>query len=282
MTRFVPLEAAFGEQIAAEFQRAGNRGAPGAVRRMGGKLRDHPLGVGPAGDHRPRHDDMLRGRSGPFDIGDGDLAIGAVGDRLQHIVMRQRRRIAVTLDLEFVRRHRQRNVDRQHQLDIDRLGGMKRRRSARASAPARRCLKGNVVRRKSRHAARVSENRLLTKEKGGAAVCASALRGRPFVDGPPALAAPFHVIIGGVCRFLARRQSSFCRLPRSAFQFGLNDGGSHNRMPAIAAGRITAKRNTESTTPQNPTIRAARPRRSAAQANAARSSRHPGGMPVEC
>ena len=60
---------------------------------------------------------------GPFDIGDGDPAVGAVGDRLEDPVVGQRRRIAMALDLQFVRRHGQRNVDGQHQFDVDRLGG---------------------------------------------------------------------------------------------------------------------------------------------------------------
>ena len=39
-------KAALGEQVAAELQRAGNRGAARAVRRVGGKLLDDALGVG--------------------------------------------------------------------------------------------------------------------------------------------------------------------------------------------------------------------------------------------
>ena len=116
-------ELAFGEQIGAEFERGRNRGAARAVGRLGRELRRHALGVLARGDDRPRHDDMMRGRSGPFEIGDGDLAVGAFRDRLQHAVMRECRGIAVALDLQFVRRHGERHVDGQHQLDVDRLGG---------------------------------------------------------------------------------------------------------------------------------------------------------------
>ena len=49
--------------------------------------------------------------------------MGAVGDRLQHAVMRQCGRIAVALDLQFHRRHGERDVDGQHEFDVDRLGG---------------------------------------------------------------------------------------------------------------------------------------------------------------
>ena len=52
------------------------------------------------GDDRPRHDDMVRSRSRPFEIGDRDPAMNAVGDRLQHAVMRQRGGIAVALDVQ--------------------------------------------------------------------------------------------------------------------------------------------------------------------------------------
>ena len=37
--------------------------------------------------------------------------------------MRQCRRVAVALDLEFGRRHGERDIDREHQFDIDRLDG---------------------------------------------------------------------------------------------------------------------------------------------------------------
>ena len=141
------LKAAFGEEIAAEFQRAGNRGAAGAVGRMGGKLLGHPLGVGTTGDHRPRHDDMLRGRTCPFDIGDGDLAIGAVGDRLQHMVVRQRRGIAV--DAGFRVRPATSTATRRRPAPV-RCRPARRRgnlRATRASAPARRRPRRDVLQR---------------------------------------------------------------------------------------------------------------------------------------
>ena len=93
------------------------------------------LGVLPAGDDGPRHDDMLRSRACPFHIGDRDLAIGAVGDCFQHALMCQRCRIAAPLDFQLIRRHGQRHVDRQHKFDIDRFVGARlhaRRRDHRA------------------------------------------------------------------------------------------------------------------------------------------------------
>ena len=51
--------------------------------------------------------------------------------------MGQRRGIAVALDLELVGRHGQRNVDGQHQFDIDGLG------SGRIARPAKPSASGN-------------------------------------------------------------------------------------------------------------------------------------------
>ena len=57
----------------------------------------------------------------------------AFGNRLQHAVMGQRRRIAVALDLEFRRRHGKRHVDGEHELDVHRLGGQARQAVGRPS-----------------------------------------------------------------------------------------------------------------------------------------------------
>ena len=129
-------KAAFGEQVAGELQGAGDRGAARAVRRIGGQLVDEGLRILGRGNHRPRHDDVLRGLPGPFDIGDGDPAVDAVLDRLDDALMGQRRGIALALDLQFVRRHRKRDVDGQDQFDVDRLGGERRHRRPRGRAPA--------------------------------------------------------------------------------------------------------------------------------------------------
>ena len=66
-----------------------------------GQLRRNGLGVGARRDHRPWHDDGLRIFSCPFDIGDGDLAVDAVADRLDDAVLGQGCRIAAPLDVEF-------------------------------------------------------------------------------------------------------------------------------------------------------------------------------------
>ena len=100
-----PLQAAktaLGEQVAGKLQRAGDRGAARAVRRIGGELVDEGLRIGGRRDHRPRHDDVLRGLPGPLDIGDGDLAVDAVLDRLDDAVMGQRSGVALALDLQLV------------------------------------------------------------------------------------------------------------------------------------------------------------------------------------
>ena len=123
MTRFWPLKAAFGEQIGAEFERAGDRGAPRAVGRLRRSLRRHAaaasarVAITVHGTMTCCEDDP-----GPFEIGDGDAAVDAVGDRLQHLLVGQRRGVALALDVEFRRRHRQRHIDGQHQFDVDRLG----------------------------------------------------------------------------------------------------------------------------------------------------------------
>ena len=74
---------------------------------------------------RPRHDDMLRRLPGPFDIGDGDLAVDAVLDRLDDTLVGQRCGIALALDLQLDGRHGKRDIDGQDQFDVDRFGGRK-------------------------------------------------------------------------------------------------------------------------------------------------------------
>ena len=78
----------------------------------------------------------MRGGSCPFEIGDGDLAVDAVGDGLDHAVAGEGCGIAGALDIEFGWRHRQRHVDRKHQFDVDGLGGasvQRRQREKRAA-----------------------------------------------------------------------------------------------------------------------------------------------------
>ena len=65
------------------------------------ELLDEGLRIGGRRNHRPRHDDVLRGLSGPFDIGDGDPAVDAVLDRLDDALMRQRCGVALALDLQL-------------------------------------------------------------------------------------------------------------------------------------------------------------------------------------
>ena len=78
-------KAAFGEQIAGELQGAGDRGAARAVRRVGGQLVDerarHPRAMAITVHGTMTCCEVV---PGPFDIGDGDLAVDAVGDRLEH------------------------------------------------------------------------------------------------------------------------------------------------------------------------------------------------------
>ncbi len=135
------------KRSAPKSKRDGYRRAACAVRRLGGQLGRDALGIGAVGDDRPGHDDMMRGRSRPFEIGDRDLAMDAVGDRLQHAVIRQRGGIAVALDVEFGRRHGKRDVDGQHEFDVDRLGGAKRvRRGLRRRLPqASSCWQGGAL-----------------------------------------------------------------------------------------------------------------------------------------
>ena len=48
----------------------------------------------------------------------------AVGNGAQHRLVGERRGIATSLDFQFVRRHGKRNVDGQHQFDIDLFGSL--------------------------------------------------------------------------------------------------------------------------------------------------------------
>jgi len=91
--------------------------------------------------------------------------MGAIGDRLQHIVVRQRSCVAMSLDLELVRRHRQRNIDRQHQLDIDRFIRARSRRQAEHQRQRGTVGKEMSCARESRHSARVSEDSPVKKTK---------------------------------------------------------------------------------------------------------------------
>ena len=112
--------AAVVEQRLGEAQRAGNRGARGApigrARDLGGDRvgRFRPV------DQPPRHDDLLVVLAGPFEIGDGDLAVGALAQRVQEFARGQRLHIALALQRLLVRVHRIGHVDGDHQFDVDR------------------------------------------------------------------------------------------------------------------------------------------------------------------
>ena len=75
---------------------------------------------------------------GPFEISDGDLAVGALAQRLQEFLRGQRQHIALALQRLLVRVHRIGHVDRDHQFDVDRNGVRTacRRKARNARQPA--------------------------------------------------------------------------------------------------------------------------------------------------
>ena len=90
-----------------------------------------PLGVPRAGDHRPRHPLVLVGGSRPLDIGDCDPAARTAGDGPDDIVITEGADIAVALRPLFARVHRRRDVDSEHerQVDAGRVFGRQHRRA---------------------------------------------------------------------------------------------------------------------------------------------------------
>jgi hypothetical protein len=103
-------------------QRAGNRGARGAAIWRARNLTGHGIGRLRPFDQPPRHDDLLVVCSGPLDIDDGNLAVGALTQGAEKFGGRQRLDVALALQRLFVRIHRERHIDREHEFDIDRNG----------------------------------------------------------------------------------------------------------------------------------------------------------------
>ena len=77
-------------------------------------------------DDRPGHDDVLRVGTTPLDIGDGDLAVETLDDGVQDLGRRDRAGIAVALQRHLRRIDRARAVRREHELDVDRDGLLRR------------------------------------------------------------------------------------------------------------------------------------------------------------
>ncbi len=71
-------------------------------------------------DQGPVEKGALELHACPFDIGDGDPAEHAGLDRLDHPRMMQRRDVALALEPRLDRVDAARDVDRKHQLEIDR------------------------------------------------------------------------------------------------------------------------------------------------------------------
>ncbi len=88
--------------------------------RRRGQLAGDGVGRRRAIDQAPGNDHRLGRRPGPFDEGEGDSAIAPARIASDHVGMAQRRDIAAALELPLVSIHRARDVDGQHQLEIDR------------------------------------------------------------------------------------------------------------------------------------------------------------------
>ena len=87
--------------------------------RPGRDLPREGLGAVQAVDQRPGHDDLLAAGPGPFEIGDGDAADQPGLDRRDDLRVLDRLDIALALDLLLGGIHRARNVDGQHEFEID-------------------------------------------------------------------------------------------------------------------------------------------------------------------
>ena len=125
-----PADAAIAaalEQRRGEQQRARDRGARGARVARAADVGGKAIGRFRPVDQPPRHDDLLVVHAGPFEIGHGDAAVHALLQRLQEFARRERRHIAFALQRLLLGIHRIGNVDREHDLGVDRDG---RRRAA--------------------------------------------------------------------------------------------------------------------------------------------------------
>ena len=123
-------ETAILEQLRAEFDRAGNRRARRASIRRRRDLADERIRRFRPLDQPPRHDHAPLAIAGPFEIGDGDLAVDALAQGLQEFARSQRLDITLALQRLLVRIHRIGNVDPERELDIDRNAGLFRGRAA--------------------------------------------------------------------------------------------------------------------------------------------------------
>ncbi len=114
------IEAGRVEQRLGELQRARDRGARGApIGRARDVVGDAVGSLRPV-DQPPRHDDLLIERAGPFEIGHRHLGVDAAPQRLHEFARRQRLDIALALELLLLRIHRVGDVDREHELGVDR------------------------------------------------------------------------------------------------------------------------------------------------------------------
>ncbi len=90
----------------------------GHQRRLGQRVGEGE-GAGGILDHRPVEQDALVVVAGPFDIGKRDPAEHAAPDRVDHARVAQGRDVAFTLQARLDRIDAARDVDREHQLEVD-------------------------------------------------------------------------------------------------------------------------------------------------------------------
>ena len=95
-------------------------------RRLGQLIAETARRVG-AVDDRPVDHELLRAEAGPFDEAQGDLLVRTGFDGVEHAGIGNRGRIAVALEQEFLLIDAARDVDRQDQQKVDRLGGARQR-----------------------------------------------------------------------------------------------------------------------------------------------------------
>ena len=131
MTRRLELEARILEALRGEGQGGADRGpALRRARRLGELLGEAARGDG-AVDHRPvDHHDLVM-RAGPFGVAERDALVLARQDGVDHALVGQRLDIAAALQLGLDLVDRARDVDSQHELQVDRHV-----RAAPASRPA--------------------------------------------------------------------------------------------------------------------------------------------------
>ena len=107
------------KQRRCEQQRAGNRRAIGAAQRRSSDLIGDRTRRRSAIDNPPGHDDALVLHAGPFEIGDGDLAMHALLQRVEKFRRRQAEDVALALQRLLVRIHRVGNIDGDDEFDVD-------------------------------------------------------------------------------------------------------------------------------------------------------------------